>query len=182
MSEPQNPFESLGTELKQLRELSNQSLAEVSGAVEIDEIELARIEAGFARPAEDVLLLLISYFGMKDNEAIKLWELAGYTSDIPEQLKGSDETLNGKNVVMVLAVDMRTVYSDSFTVVANQAGVVLNFAQTVSSDKTAPVARVGMSYEQAALVINELQQAMLKAKFIKGPRLLPPGDNYAQNE
>lgn len=176
MSETRHPFEPLGTRLKTLREASNQSLAEVSGAVEIDEFELARIEAGFARPAEDVLLLLISYFGMKDNDALCLWELAGYSSDMPEQLQPQDENVSSKNIVMVLAVDMRTVYSDHFEVLANQAGLTLSFSQTTASDKTAPVAKVGVSYEQAAIILKSLQQAMLKAKFNNGPLLLPPGE------
>ena len=51
------PFQPLGGHLKYLREQSHQSLAEVSGAVEIDESALERIEAGLERPAEDVLLL-----------------------------------------------------------------------------------------------------------------------------
>ena len=43
MREPNNkPFQPLGGHLKYLRELSHQSLAEVSGAVEIDEAELFR--------------------------------------------------------------------------------------------------------------------------------------------
>lgn len=57
---------------------------EVSGAVEIDEKRLKRIEAGIERPAEDILLLLISHFGVADREAVQLWELADYDSDMPD--------------------------------------------------------------------------------------------------
>ena len=69
MSESPAPFMSLGNHLKYVREQARQSLAEVSGAVEIDEAYLQRIEAGVERPAEDILLLLISHFGVKDREA-----------------------------------------------------------------------------------------------------------------
>ncbi|MDB5185135.1 MAG: hypothetical protein JWN38_943 [Candidatus Saccharibacteria bacterium] len=176
MREPADniPFKPLGVHLKYLREQAHQSLSEVSGAVEIDEVALARIEDGLERPAEEVLLLLISYFGMKDQEAVQLWELAGYNGDVPEQLRPTDELIAGKNIVMLLAMDMRTVYTDNLEVTTNNAGVTLNFAQTTGPDKTSPVARLGMSYEQANAVIKTLQQALLRAKYQDGPSLLPP--------
>ncbi|MBC7708187.1 helix-turn-helix transcriptional regulator [Polaromonas sp.] len=176
MREPENkPFQPLGGHLKYLRELSHQSLAEVSGAVEIEESVLERIEAGLERPAEDVLLLLISYFGMKDQEAVQLWELAGYNGEVPEQIRPNDDvTFNHKNVVMLLAMDMRTVYTDGVEVVTNNAGVTMNFVQTTGHNKAAPVARLGMSFEQAKQVMQTIEQALLKAKYQSGPRLLPP--------
>src|SRR3982751_3098352 len=73
-----SPYRPLGRQLKELRTRANESLAEASGAVEIDAKELASFELGRLRPAEDVLLLLISHFGAKDDEAVKLWEMAGY--------------------------------------------------------------------------------------------------------
>src|SRR5438309_12010771 len=88
MNEPQGanaPFKTLGTHLKYLREQSNESLAEVSGAVEIAEDALMRIEDGQERPEEDILLLLINHFAMPDQEAVQLWELAGYDGT-PEHL------------------------------------------------------------------------------------------------
>ncbi len=72
------PFKTLGTHLKYLREHSSESLAEVSGAVEINEDIMERIEQGVERPSEEILMLLISHFNMQDNEAVQLWELAGY--------------------------------------------------------------------------------------------------------
>src|SRR5437868_12329616 len=73
-----SPYQTLGKTLKDLRHRASESLAEASGAVEIDVRELASFELGKARPSEDVLLLLISHFGAKDDEAVKLWEMAGY--------------------------------------------------------------------------------------------------------
>lgn len=179
MREPENkPFQPLGGHLKYLRELSHQSLAEVSGAVEIDEAALARIEAGLERPAEDVLLLLISYFDMKDQEAVQLWELAGYDGEVPEQIRPyNDVSFNHKSVVMLLAMDMRTVYTDGLEVTTTRAGLTMNFAQTTGPGKTAPVARLGMSYDQAKQVIKTLQVALLKAKYQPEVRLLPPADS-----
>lgn len=170
-----NPFKPLGGHLKFLREQSRQSLAEVSGAVEIDQSALERIEDGVERPAEDVLLLLISYFGMKDQEAVQLWELAGYTGELPDHIHASDDLPPGnKNVVMVLAMDMRTVYTDGLEVVTNPAGVTITYTQTIGQNKVAPVARLGMSYQQAEQVMLTIEQALLKAKYQSGPRLLPP--------
>src|SRR3954466_15482690 len=76
-----SPFRPLGRQLKELRTRANESLAEASGAVEIDVRELAGYELGKDRPSEDVLLLLISHFGAKDDEAVRLWEMAGYSTD-----------------------------------------------------------------------------------------------------
>jgi len=47
MSEQHVPFKTLGSHLKYLREQSSESLAEVSGAVEIDESMLEDIERRF---------------------------------------------------------------------------------------------------------------------------------------
>jgi transcriptional regulator with XRE-family HTH domain len=67
----EGPYRGLGRELKALRSRAKESIAEASGAVEIDEKQLASYELGQARPSEDVLLLLISHFGAKDKEAVK---------------------------------------------------------------------------------------------------------------
>jgi len=53
-----------------LRENHRESAAEVSGAVEIDEKSLRRIEAGTERPSEDILLLLISHFALKTTKQL----------------------------------------------------------------------------------------------------------------
>ena len=176
MSDSNNPFVTLGSHLKYVREQSKQSLSEVSGAVEIDEKQLERIEAGMERPAEDILLLLISHFGVQDREAVQLWELAEYDSDIPEEIRLDSHQghLGGKPMIMLLAVDVRTMYSDGLEVTANPAGVTLHFTQAVSQSQLAPVARVGMSHQQAEQVIRTMQQALLRARYLGGNKLLPP--------
>src|SRR6202035_4537575 len=75
MGEIKKPYTSLGDHLRNVREQSKRSLAGVSGAVEIDENTLQLIEAGQQRPEEDVMLLLISYFNVQDQEALHLWDL-----------------------------------------------------------------------------------------------------------
>src|SRR5665213_2489204 len=179
MSECNAPYITLGSHLKYVREQSRQSLAEVSDAVEIDEQYLIRIEAGLERPSEDILMLLISHFGVQDREAVQLWELAEYDSDIPEgirpRLDHEAAHLGGKPMVMLLALDVRTMYSDGLEVTVNPAGVTMNFTQTVNKSQQAPVARVGMSHQQTREVIRALEQALLHAKYLGNTMLLPPG-------
>lgn len=176
MSEPLAPFKTLGSHLKYLREQGKESLAEVSGAVEIDEEKLQQIEAGRERPAEEILLLLISHFNMPDQEAVRLWEMAGYDGGLPEQLKPGDDLMpNGKNVVMLLALDMRTQYSDGIEVTATPAGVTMYFTQGGTGKKEAmPIARVGMSLEQAEEVLRALHYGVTHARYLKQPKALPP--------
>ncbi|HYH36201.1 MAG TPA: helix-turn-helix transcriptional regulator [Candidatus Saccharimonadales bacterium] len=176
MSEQNTPYITLGSHLKYVREQSRQSLLEVSGAVEIDEQRLERIEAGIERPAEDILLLLISHFGVADREAVQLWELADYDSDLPEQIKPEtiDQHLNAKNVVMLIGFDTRTIYSDGLDILWNDAGMTLNFTQATSPGQSLPVAKVGMSHEQAEQVMKTLQRAILHAKYVGNTKLLPP--------
>lgn len=173
MSESNAPFITLGRHLKYVREQLHQSTAEVSGAVEIDEQTLERIEAGKERPAEDILLLLISYYGVQDQQAVQLWELADYNTDTPEQIKPEIDLQASNKLVMLLAFDARTIYSDGVEVDVNQAGATLTFTQAGKSEAM-PVSRLGMSIEQAERVALALQLALLKAKYQGNDKLLPP--------
>jgi hypothetical protein len=58
----ERPYKVLGEKLKSLRQKMHESVAEVSGAVEIDEQALLKIEQGQERPSEDILMLLINHF------------------------------------------------------------------------------------------------------------------------
>lgn len=178
MSESQAPYITLGKHLKYVREQSRQTLSEVSGAVEIDETELQRIEAGIERPDEDILLLLISHFGVQDREAVQLWELADYDSDIPDHIRPEMPDLQGKSVVMMVGLDMRTMYSDGVEIIWNAAGLTMHFTQASAPSQFTSVARVGMSYEQAEKVLQTLQQALLRAKYGSPVKLLPPSTTH----
>lgn len=182
MKERQAPFKTLGTHLKYLREQLKESLAEVSGAVEIDEAYLQRIEAGQERPAEDILLLLISHFEMPDQEAVQLWELAGYDGDMPDHLKPTEDIhTNGKSVVMLLALDTRTMYTDGVEITATPGGITMNFSQSGKSEAM-PVARLGMSIEQAEQVLHALHHNIMNAKYLKQPKALPPHADCPHDE
>jgi transcriptional regulator with XRE-family HTH domain len=167
-----SPYKALGHHLRQVREQRNETLAEVSGAVEIDPSALERIEDGKERPSEDILMLLINHLEVKDQDAVRLWESAGYqdqeTNDRrwPEQVE--------KAAVVLLTMDSRTVYSDGLVIDANASGLTLTFTQsTPNQGQPNAVSRVGMSYEQAQQVITSLQTAMLYGRQA-APRRLPP--------
>ncbi len=170
--------------MKSLREKLHESVVEVSGAVEIDPDLLVRIEQGEHRPAEDVLLLLISYFDPQDEEALQLWELAGYDQ---QRLPGAnvnannplpiDETNSMKPLVMVMQHDNRVMYTDMVNVTINNHGVVMNFLQNPgntgnSGGQPSIVARVGMSRDHAKSVLNVLQQTLAHTE--PAPKSLPP--------
>lgn len=167
------PYEPLGSQLKSLREVSRESVAEVSGAVEIDEKELAKIESGVERPSEDILLLLISHFGIQDDKAAELWELAGYDRVRDER---SEEASQAARNTMMIMIDPRVMYSDSVEIVATKQGVVMNFSQ-VNGQNGQPltVGRIGMSENQAKIVMGLLHQALYGLE--NGPKRLDGGNS-----
>jgi transcriptional regulator with XRE-family HTH domain len=169
------PFKVLGEKLKLIRQKLHESVAEVSGAVEIDETALQRIEQGHERPSEDILLLLINHFGMHDDEAAGLWQLAGY--DQPRDHVASSQNDNqSRTMVMIMAVDPRIIYSDGVQVTANSNGVVLGFSQGAGTPNALTTARIGMSREQAHVLLRTLQQTLENSK----PRQLPASTDATQ--
>jgi transcriptional regulator with XRE-family HTH domain len=149
MNEKEAMYKSLGKQLKLLRTRAKESLAEASGAVEIDVKQLASFELGQSRPSEDVLMLLISHFGARDDEAVRLWELAGYGSTAqPLEINiASTDTDNNK-----------ILFTDVVDVTVNNYGVVMNFMQGAGPNKEpSTIARVGMSREHAKSVLQILQ-------------------------
>lgn len=168
------PFKQLGQRLKVIRQKLQETKADVSGAVEIDETVLDRFEQGKERPSEDILNLLISHFGMQDDDAANLWQLAGYEhprSDDDDDGIGSDDLGSNRAGVLVMAIDPRIIYSDGMHVNASQQGVVLSFAQLGGAPQPLVTTRVGMSREQARSVIRTLQAALDRTE----PRQLPEG-------
>lgn len=158
----EQPFKKLGDRLKTIRQKLHESVAEVSGAVEIDEPLLQRIEQGFERPSEDILMLLISHFGMHDDEAAGLWQLAGY--DQPRNHDHADDVNINKATILVMAVDPRVIYSDSVKIDASDNGVIASFSQYNGSQGQLTTARIGMSREQAYSVIDAMQKALQRSE------------------
>ncbi len=163
------PYKSLGKRLRQLREKHRETIAEVSGAVEIDEKQLVNIEEGKDRPSEDILLLLISHFGLDDDLAAdELWDMAGYDArhdhdhdEHDHELKHNDGEELKRTASMMIMLDPRVMYSDSVEVVSNKQGVIVNFSQTAGPDShPLVISRVGMSYDQAKAVMGILHQVL----------------------
>jgi transcriptional regulator with XRE-family HTH domain len=173
----QLPYETLGNQLKRLREDSRESLAEVSGAVEIEEKMLTRIEDGRDRPSEDILLLLISHFAVEDDKAAELWELAGYDKQLHSHDDDTDDAARAaRTQAVMIMIDPRVMYSDSAEIIANRQGIVLNFSQTTdNSGHPLTVSRIGMSETQAKLLMGLLHQALYNLDNPGGRKELPGG-------
>ena len=138
----ERPFKNLGVRLQLLRKKMQESTADVSGAVEIDESVLQQFELGSSRPSEEILMLLISHFGMREDEAASLWHLAGYEPHEHDHDHERDDDDSRSARVLVMAVDPRIIYSDGAQVTANQQGVVLNFSQGNGTQSLLLTARV----------------------------------------
>ncbi len=161
--ETQAPYHYLGERLKLLREGNNESVADVSGAVEITSVDLEQFEAGRLRPSEDILLLLFSHFDVESLHAAELWKLAGYQG----RPDGGDEPEVQPNFpqdnhhAMMIMVDPRIMYSDGVEVVAGNRGVVVNFSQVNGPEgKPLTISRIGMSRVQAEQLMGILHQVL----------------------
>ncbi|MGH7234291.1 MAG: helix-turn-helix domain-containing protein, partial [Candidatus Saccharimonadales bacterium] len=154
------PYAKLGEKLKDLRNSSRESLAEVSGAVEIDEHILERFETGMDRPDEEILNLLINHYRLNDRLATQLWELAGYSDRLDDAIVIEEAMAAAKQLIMVLATDGRTIYTDGAKIDCNNKGLVISFTQSAPRNNSVVVSRLGMSYETAADVLKALGVAM----------------------
>ncbi len=163
------PFSALGGALRAMRLRAKESVAEVSSAVEVPMERIDRFETGELRPSEDVLDLFIGHFNLSDNEADKLWDLAGYDGNYAKKtVPHSIEDSMSKQPVVILPIDSRIVYTDMVHVVANDFGVVISFLQG-NGQNAQPIAvsRVGMSKEHAKSVLDVLQKTLTQAEVQK---------------
>lgn len=182
-SEVGDSYRQLGRQLKALRARVSETLAEASGAVEIDVKELASFELGQSRPSEEILLLLISHFGAKDDEALKLWEMAGYnTAKVSMAHQDNGGQTSSETIVKS---EKPILFTDVVDVVVNKYGVVMNFMQgSGSKNQSSPVARVGMSREHAKSVLQILQitLAQTERSTPKLPKRIITPDNSASED
>lgn len=175
----EQPFKTLGEKLKTIRQKLHESVAEVSGAVEIDEQALQRIEQGSERPSEDILMLLINHFGMQDDDAANLWQLAGYDDPNDENHNHSHNQHDpNRTMIMIMAIDPRVIYSDGAQVTANANGVILGFTQGAGTPQAVTTAKIGMSREQAYSLVRILERTLEASK----PRQLPEGNKQVDQD
>lgn len=164
------PLMEFGNHLRSLRRRHKESLAEVSGAVEIDVSELGEIEAGNRSPSEDIVLLLISHFSLREDEAIRFWKMAGFDQS---RFGIVDADNQADTIPYTTTYDNRILYTDMVHVSANNYGVVVNFLQGLGAEgKPAAVARIGMSREHAKSLIDVLERTISMAEKNAEPK--PP--------
>ncbi len=167
-------YKDFGDSLKGLRRKFRESIADVSGAVEIDASLLGELEAGQTQPAREILLLLISHFSLKDDEAKELWAKAGY-----ERENFGVVTAEGGNASESLPYstyyENPILYTDMVHVSANGFGVIINFLQGLAVDgKPSAIARVGMSREHAKSLIEVLEKTLrMSDGGNQPPKILP---------
>lgn len=158
------PFKALGEGLRSLRVKAHETLAETSGAVEINAKQLSSYEFGRICPDEEVLLMLISHFSPPDEEAIRLWKLAGYGAT--EIDLGQDDSSG----------DTPVLFTDLAEITANQYGLVVDFKQGGGINKSAKsIARLGMSREHAENIIRTLAIVLAKTSAANNSKLLSRG-------
>lgn len=169
-----NSFRPLGRQLKTLRVKAQETLADTSDAVEVDVKQLAAYELGQARPSEDILLLLISHFNVRENDAIRLWQLAGYgLGGVAVQVIDANQPMQEKTSEPVL-------FTDTVDIIANNHGVVMNFKQTTGKGtQPAAVAKVGMSREHAKSILKILQITLARTEQQPdtSKRIISPDNN-----
>lgn len=167
MQRGKRPYSRFGQRLSEIRNGLRESVHEVSGAVEVETEIIEKFEKGEDRPSEDLLMLLISHFDVKDEEADELFELAGYDMN---------DALNSDNLqiqpIVVVPIDSRIVYTDSAQISINENGVVLGFSQNGMNNQPALVSRVGMSLDHAKKLSKLLQESIKKAEEPIQPKLL----------
>jgi hypothetical protein len=167
------PFAQMGQTLRKARERRKESIVETAGAVEIDAHVLIEMEDGLLRPSEDILLLLISHLALPDREADELWDLAGYDDSLEKGVPHDAPAETTRPAAMVMADDVRIVYTDTVHVVVNNFGVVMNFLQMGGpTGQPLMVSRVGMSKEHARSVLEVLKKTLDQAEQPAKPRLL----------
>jgi transcriptional regulator with XRE-family HTH domain len=175
------PYKNIGERLRRWRQRVHESIAEVSGAVEIDTEQLKKIENGIELPSEDILLLLISHLDVDEKDARTIYEQAGYAKSLNESggtsisgMSSMDEQII-KQTLMVIPFDNRILYSDSVNIAATPNGVVFDFLQTTANPQPATVGRIGMSLEHAQRMQKLLTEILSKTG--KPQRLLEPPKN-----
>lgn len=162
------PFKNLGVKIRLARVRLQESVADVSGAIEIDTETLRKIERGEQPPSEEILLLLISYLDINDTDAVRLWQLAGYQGTPYGATAEETDTATA-----LMPLDLRVVYTDGVHIAKNDFGVVMNFLQSTGFGQPLAIARVGMSKNHAEQVLALLQKVLATPDSGRQPKILP---------
>jgi hypothetical protein len=161
-------YKELGIALKAYRVASNEEISEVALATELSEDQLRQIEDGTLQPQPEQIEILARHFTLREQEAQRLLELAGYNEFDYDVDLSTDFDLKNLEDLKVNEVNVLVnpiFYTDTINVVSNQFGVVLSFVQSSGPEgKPIVVSRVGMSHVHAKSVIKVLTEAMRKSQ------------------
>lgn len=151
------PYKDFGVALRAFRVAANESLEDVSGALEIEPTRLEKFERGEELPSSDLLDLLVSHFSLREGEASRLWDLAGY--DENEAIDVPKLPMDVMKLTVQVIDPNQIVFTDSVKVDTNRFGVILSFAQQ-NGDNFRIVSKLGMSKEHARKVAKALQESL----------------------
>jgi uncharacterized protein YciU (UPF0263 family) len=172
------PYRAFGAKIKHFRQQWKQSVSDVSGTLEIDEVFLKEIESGKTLPTENQMDMIINHFLLTKEQADELRNLAHMHSDqSAEQLIGGVEDMLMKQLVMYMPIEQKVVYTDGMNVTVNRHGVVLQFTQNSGTNtKVKPniVCQVGMSREHAEKVVDVLKKTLTDHDKNQKTKHLPP--------
>lgn len=154
----------LGIAIKAYRVAANETINDVSEAIEVDKATIGKVEAGLQRPSIELIELLARHFTLREQEVKRLWKLAGHEQDdFAINLDPHDIDLSKleKDFEVMFAP---VFYTDMVNVVSNQYGITINFIQgNGGQEKPVVVSRVGMSHKHAESIIKVLQESLRRA-------------------
>lgn len=150
----------IGEKLKSYREGVEKQVEDAAEAIEVDAKRLVQIEAGETELDEEILALLISHYKLNENQAIELWEMAGYNNiELGDYImEDSESDKNKKEIRINIPADIKVMYCDMAQVMSNDYGIVINFMQSAPGNNAMVVNRIGMSKEHAQSVVDMLQK------------------------
>ena len=164
MRDSKHPYKLLGSKLRRLRHDAQESLSDVSAAIEVDTQFLLRIEAGLVQPSEDILILLMNHFDVDDKEALYLWQQANY-----EKASANESTT--PQIYLIPMLDNKILYTHQVDVQSNKKDIVINFSQPDIDGSPTTTMRVGMSNAVAQELHLQLSKAITHSQ--QPSKLLP---------
>ena len=157
MRDSKHPYKLLGAKLRRLRHDAQETLSDVSAAIEVDTQFLLRIEAGLVQPSEDILILLMNHFDVDDKEALDLWQQANY-----EKASANESTT--PQIYLIPMLDNKILYTHQVDVQSNKKDIVINFSQPDIDGSPTTTMRVGMSNAVAHELHLQLSKAIIHSQ------------------
>ncbi len=179
MSENNQPYKNFGDRIKFLREQWQQSIEEMSYALEISESSLIAIEDGLELPEPETFEMMVNHFLLTDDQAEDLRSLAYFdqpknSSKLPPLL---DESVI-KQLLVMTTTENRIAYTDGMHANVNDHGVILHFTQNNPGVKNlVTVSKIGMSHQHAKKIIEVLEKTIAEYEKNKSPKQLPDEKN-----